>query len=117
MEMKEITVSLPPKFSSSSSTLSENKIPSEVKIILKPTQISAEHFLIVVGLNQYENGVHIIHYRIRLIIPKEEINNINDFLKRFACEVIEMTNTPATIAFDGSNLNEDPLNIQSYYNL
>lgn len=117
MEIKEFFVSLPPKYSSSSSTLSDNKIPCEVKVYLIPTQISADLFLIVVALNQYENGKHIIHYRIRIIIPKEEINNIKDFLKRFVVKVIEMSNTPDSIAFDGSNLNEDPLNNQSFYNL
>jgi hypothetical protein len=117
MEFKEFTVALPPNYTSSSSTLSHNKISREVKIIQVPTQISEELFLIVVGINQYENNIHIIHYRIRIIIPKEEISNITDFLKRFAVEVIENTNKPDTIAFDGSNLNEDPLNIESYYNL
>lgn len=53
IEIQEFTVSLPSKFSSSSSKLLYIKIPSKVKIILKLKKISSELFLIAVGLNKY----------------------------------------------------------------
>lgn len=53
MKIKKFSVILPSKYSSSSSTLSGNKTPCEVKNILKLTQISAKLLLIAVALNQY----------------------------------------------------------------